>query len=271
MLVTWHFDIWQCVQQKGDFREGPLGFTVKQEICPGLLADPYPNQFMAGICAVSVYTDDEVHLLALFGDSVTHMGYFSDPLTEFLYHRYPGKIAVINGGICGNRIARDYPKIPLLPGGGHQFGAAGKDRFLRNLYSEAVPDLLFIMEGVNDSTHSLLSDTEENETPEHIFEAIEEVTQEAEKRGSRVLIATIMPFGSDGMPFRELGNQIRVRCNELLREKIPAEKLIDLDEIMRDPDDIFHLQDGMHLGDGVHPNTFGGKKMAEAVFSRWFK
>lgn len=269
-VVTWHLNVWQCSQLSGDFRSGPLGFTVKQELCPGLAADPYPNHFLVGVKAVSVFADEGARLLGLMGDSVTHMGFFSDPLILALYQRYPGKLAVINAGICGNRIARDFPRLAISPGEGHQFAAAGRDRILRDLYGEAAPDDVFIMEGVNDCTHWMVSGTEPEETPEGVFAALSSAAAQAEAQGSRVLMSTIMPFGADGMPWRDKGDAIRRGCNELIRKNIPEERLVDLDAVMRDPDDPSHLQDGMHLGDGVHPNDFGGYKMARAVMDRWF-
>ena len=269
-LVTWRLGVWQCSQFKGDFRAGPLGFTVKKDLCPGLFADPYPNHFLVGASSVSVYAAAEARLLGLMGDSVTHMGFFSDPLILALYERYPGRIAVVNAGICGNRIARDYPRVTISPGEGHQFGAAGRDRFLRDLYSQAAPDDVFIMEGVNDCTHWMVSGTEPEETPEGIFAALRQTADQAEARGSRVLMSTIMPFGADGMPWRDRADEIRRGCNDLIRARVPAERLLDMDAVMRDPDDPTHLQDGMHLGDGVHPNDFAGSKMARAVMDRWF-
>lgn len=76
-----------------------LGYTFKSQLAPTLASDPYPNQFAAGICEVAVLTDDDVRLIAMFGDSITHMSYFSDSLLTELYRRFPGKCSVINGGI----------------------------------------------------------------------------------------------------------------------------------------------------------------------------
>ena len=62
-----------------------LGFTVKSQLVPVLAADPYPSQFAAGVCEISVLTEDDTKLIGLFGDSITHMSYFSDQLTAILY------------------------------------------------------------------------------------------------------------------------------------------------------------------------------------------
>ncbi len=131
--VTYAAYSWQGMQFSGDFLETEaLGFTVKRELAPVLANDPYPNQFLVGLSSISILAPEETKLLALFGDSITHMSYFSDSLTELLYKRFPGGYTVINGGISGNRLQKSFPAVKLLPGGGHQFGIAGKDRFLRH-------------------------------------------------------------------------------------------------------------------------------------------
>lgn len=50
-----------------------------------------------------------------------------------------------------------------------------------------------------------------------------------------------------------------------------AEGWVDLDAALRDPEDPHRMQEGMHLGDGVHPNWPGGAKMAQAVADTLFQ
>ena len=199
---TWQS--WQSVQYAGDFtRTEALGFTVRSRLVPALAAEPYPNQFAAGVCEVSVLADDGVKLIGLFGDSITHMSYFSDPLTAMLHARFPGKCAVINAGISGNRIQKSHPVLPDFPGGGRQFGPAGRDRFRRDLYDGAAPDCVFILEGVNDCSHSIVF--QEPDIPEagDIFGALQDVIRQGQDRGSAVYVSTVPPFGAFGEPWRE--------------------------------------------------------------------
>ena len=93
----------------------------------------------------------------------------------------------------------------------------------------------------------------------------------AKAKGSRVYVSTTGPFGGVGMGWREEGERMRCALNDLIRRGTEADDWIDLEALMRDPDDPHFMQEGMHLGDGVHPNYFGGEKIAEAVFDRWFR
>lgn len=262
---------WQSAHLTGNFHEtDALGYTFKSQLAPTLASDPNPNQFAASICEVAVLTDDDVQLIAMFGDSVTHMSYFSDPLMMELYRRFPGKYAVINGGISGNRIQKTHPcPPPNFPGEGHQFGIAGKDRFLRDLYDGAAPDLVLILEGVNDCTHSIVFGEPEVPTAQDIFDALAEVVGQAHRQGSKAWICTIPPFGGFGEPWRPQAEALRCQYNELIRAGSLADGVVDLDTVMCDPDDVHRMQAGMHLGDGVHPNWHGGSKMAQAVLEKW--
>ena len=127
---------WQSFHQTGDYAEtDALGFTIKEQLVPGLAHDPYPLHFAAGVCDISVLADDGVQLIALFGDSITHMSFFMDPLLERLCACSPGKYAIMNAGISGNRLQKSHPVMPGFPGEGHQFGIAGKDRFDADVYA----------------------------------------------------------------------------------------------------------------------------------------
>ena len=261
---------WQSTHLCGNFYEtDALGYTIKSQLAPALAADPYPNQFAAGVCALEVLTDDGVQLIGMFGDSVTHMSYFSDPLMMELYRRFPGKYAVINGGISGNRIQKPYPYSPNFPGEGRQFGIAGKDRFLRDLYGGAAPDTVLILEGVNDCTHSIVFGEPEVPSAQEICAALTDVIAQAHARGSNVWVCTVPPFGGFGEAWRPQAEALRCQYNELIRSCDAADGIVDLDAALRDADDAHRMQAGMHLGDGVHPNWHGGAKMARTVLDKW--
>ena len=236
-----------------------------------MAADPYPSQFAAGVCEISVLTEDDTKLIGLFGDSITHMSYFSDPLTAILYERFPGRCAVINGGISGNRIQKSYPVVRGVPGEGHQFGIAGKDRFQDDLYNGARPDYVFVMEGVNDCSHSIVFGEPDVPTAEDILAALQDVVSQGQRLGSRVFVSTIPPFGALGEPWRDRADHIRCAYNDLIRQGSFWDSLVDLDAVLRDPENPHRMQEGMHLGDGVHPNWAGGTKMARAVADYLFR
>ncbi len=258
---------WLSYIRGGDFlSEEPLRMAfgaMKPDFGPAI------NAKAIGFSNVAVHTDDQVKLLGFFGDSITHMGYYTGPLVKMLYEKYPGKISAVNAGISGNRIQRSYPNFPG-EGGGHQFGIAGKDRFLGDLYLDAAPDIVYLMQGVNDTSHSILGREYPIPTAEEIYEALREVIQMAHDRGSKVYIGTISPFGVKGEPWRPQAEEIRLALNELIRNAKDADDMIDIDELLRDPDDPHSMQEGTNFGDGVHPNIFAGTRMAKAIYNKWF-
>ena len=198
---------WQSTQLTGDFGlTDALGYTVREQLVPPLAHEPYPVQFAAGICEVSVLAEEDARLIALFGDSITHMSYFMDSFQAELYARFPGKAAVINGGISGNRIQKSHPLCPDFPGGGNQFGIAGRDRFRRDVYDGCRPQ----------------------------------------------------------------AEALRCQYNALIRACSIADGIVDMDAVLRDPTDIHRMQEGLHLGDGVHPNWHGGRRMADALLAALF-
>lgn len=262
---------WQSSHHTGNFHEtDALGYTFKSQLVPVLAAEPTPLQFAAGVDEISVLNEDGAQLIGLFGDSITHMSFVSDPFIAMLYERFPGKYSVINGGIAGNRIQKSHPVVNMFPGEGHQFGIAGKDRFQQDMYNGACPDIVFVMEGVNDCSHSLVFNEPEVPTSEDIFRALLDVAAQGKEQGSRVYVSTITPFGAFGEPWRDAAEELRCGYNRLIRTGGAGDAWIDLDEVMRDPDDPHRMQEGMHLGDGVHPNWAGGTKMARAILDKWF-
>lgn len=258
---------WQSSHHVGNYYETDgLGFTRMQQLAPTIAAESTPVQFAAGICEIDVLTGEQTRLIALFGDSITHMSYFFDQLAELICGRFPGKWALVNCGIAGNRLQKPYPVASMFPGGGHPFGIAGKDRFEADVYDGFEPDLVFVMEGVNDCTHSLVFAEPEVSSAEDIYSALTDVVHRAHSHGSRVCVSTVTPFGGFGEKWREQAEILRCTYNEMIRQGSLGDFQVDLDAVIRDPQDSHRMQQGMDLGDGVHPNWSGGRKMAEAVF-----
>lgn len=176
---------------------------------------------------------------------------------------------VCNGavGICGMQVLTEDAVTTVAC-----FGDAGVRRFERDVYGDATPDIVFFLEGVNDCTHGLAFGIP-TEVPdgENLFTGIKEIIEKAHKRNSKIYISTVMPFGCYEDAFREQAEGIRQDLNELIRKNQEiADGFLDLDQIMRKQEDIHFMKDGMHLGDGVHPNEAGGREIAAAIVEKWF-
>ena len=97
--------------------------------------------------------------------------------------------------------------------------------------------------------------------------ALETVTQ---KCVFIVYISTISPFGAFGDSWRPQAEALRCQYNALIRACSIADGIVDMDAVLRDPTDIHRMQEGLHLGDGVHPNWHGGRRMADALLAALF-
>lgn len=266
---TWNAGSWQSTFFAGDQTEDETIHGMSTvEAMQFFGYDATPCNAAVGICSIQVMTEDDVVTMACFGDSITHMSYYFDPLMESLYRSYPGKITLLNCGIGGNRLLYDECYAGEVPGHGICFGKAGVKRFEQDVYTDTVPDIIFFMEGVNDCTHGFaFHASKEVPTGDKLFDGLRKVIDLAHQKGSRIYVSTVMPFGCYEEAFREQAENIRQKFNTLIRANSDiADGFIDLDMKLRKPEDMHFMRDGLHLGDGVHPNEAGGAVIAETIF-----
>ena len=271
VCITWSARTWDCSLGYGDqTEEEEFRAADTRDRFPFLTGDVHENRFLTGIHNVAVYTQKPVKTIALFGDSITHMSYYSDPLSLSLYEKNPGSVTVLNGGIGGNRLIADAPYLPDMPGEGKLFGDAGVKRFKRDVFTDTIPDIVFCMEGINDCMHGFTFHEEKLPTGAGLLDGLNDVIGQARRNGAKkVYVSTIMP-GTGTEEWKDQAEAIRMDYNDRIRQFHQADDMIDLDHLMRKADDVHSMQEGMHLGDGLHPNKRGGEKMAEAILQKWF-
>lgn len=265
---SWH----TLYAKEGDFTDREMTHSeTSAQIYPFFDADAFEPEIVVGISEIQVLTGEKVMTVSMFGDSITHMSYYADALMEDLYRKFPGRITVVNRGIGGNRILRDSSYVEELPGHNACAGIAAVKRFHQDVFETETPDLILLLEGVNDLMHPyLLGRMEELPEAEELIEAYTSFIREAHREGSRICLGTILPYNYPNAYQGPEGEAVRHKVNDWIRSQKLADGMVDFEKITASEKDASYMKDHYHLGDGLHPNTEGGRAMAEAVMEKFF-
>lgn len=271
---TWSAGSWHTVYGlNGDFTcAQEFQETESSDVLSVLKYDPNKANTLFAVSDIEVCTENSVKTVSLFGDSITHMSYYSDALIEQLFEVFPGEITIMNRGIGGNRLIKDASKVDEVPGGGTIFGNAGLKRFAQDIYGSTHPDIVIVLIGINDFTHPFaLKHMDEVITIEEYTKGLLELIRIAHEHKSKIFIGTLTPFGNEDTDWFVPVEDLRKQANKWIRKQRFADGIIDFDREVRKPEDPDYMMDDCHLGDGLHPNSAGGRKMTQAVKIEWFK
>lgn len=268
---TWFADSFTSLYEEGkDYTQSTVMTGQKsEEVYPFVKADALKACLVIGVSNISVFTCEKVKTVIMFGDSITHMSYYTDALMKRLYQNYPGKIAVINRGIGGNRVLNDATVVPDIPGHGNCFGTAGVTRFAADVYQEEDVDCVCILEGINDCMHPyFFGQPDQIVTASQLELGLTDMMQIAKEKNSKVILGTVMPFRDENQIWLPEAEKTRIALNEWIRSQKIADEVVDFDAVMRMDEDGQFLKEDCHIGDGLHPNVKGGTLMAEAIYDR---
>lgn len=256
----------------GDYTmEQSIEAIKSEDIYPYVKADVNKANIIFGISEINILTSEKVTTVALFGDSITHMSYYSDALINLVYKKYPGKITIVNRGIGGNRLIHDATLVDM-PGKGKCFGEAGVKRFNRDVYSNYAPEVVIILEGINDMMHPyLFNRNNEIVSVDTLKEAVVKLIEIAHNRQSKVYLGTVMPFRNDNEEFLQESEKVRIEYNNWIRNQDISDGIIDFCKAISNPQNLEYMKEGTHIGDGLHPNEKGGEEMAKEIPLEWLK
>lgn len=256
---------------QGDDTEGMMSQSVSmEEIYEFVREDssPVKGQFFFGFSAVQVLTDDNVKVVVAFGDSITAMSFFTNALQKRLYDKYPGRVTLLNAGIGGNRLVHDGTWIPDAPAEGGLFGEAGVKRFEKDVFGTDQVDSIFCLIGINDIMHPVqFEGAEESVSAKYLEQGYTYIAQKAHEHGAKIYGATVMPCGNTNYPEKWIMafEKTRTLVNEWIQTQSPYDGYFDFDAILKDDTIPSYLREEVHIGDGLHPNTVGGKILAECI------
>jgi lysophospholipase L1-like esterase len=214
---------------------------------------------------IQVYGAPGLSVLVAFGDSITegagatpgaHMSWPAQLSRRLASRESPeGDRAVVNAGISGNRILHD---------GGSQNGLA---RFERDALSIAGVTEVIVLEGINDLGVAYApAGPRDVVGADDLIRAYRQMIESAHLRGVRIFGATILPY-EGAVYFSPAGEAERVKVNTWIRDSGAFDGVVDLDQVMRDPDNPARLAADYEVGDRLHPNDAGYAAMADAVES----
>ena len=218
------------------------------------------NTFRPGIVMIlqslEVFCEEQVHVAALFGDSITHWGNWSKPLIDRMYRLYPGKLAVFEVAINGSRLLNGSPSGQL-----DCLGYDGQLRFEHDVLElEGISVCVFAM-GLND----LALPEEEGNRPltfDTYTACASELIRKAHEKGVRIIGLTICPRVID-QDYTEARNELRKKINYWIMKQAPFDRCIDVAKLVTNETDT-ELDRRFDCGDGVHINEAAGETIAEA-------
>ncbi len=241
-----------------DADRAPVAVTA-----PYIKDDPNFNtlRMFAVFDAVQVMAADETKVIAAFGDSITHMSYYTNALQRRLYDSSFGRVSFINCGIGGNRVADD---VTFVPEAGKRlifFGEAGAKRFERDVFDLDEVDAVMVLEGINDIMHPVQLEGKDMPTSaETIIDSYKKLIACAHENGAEVFFGTITPSGNEDYPKEWLPKfeAVRGEVNNWIRKGEQIDGFFDFDKELADAEKPGFMGSVYHIGDGLHPGSRGG-------------
>jgi hypothetical protein len=179
-------------------------------------------------------------------------------------------VSVVNASAVANPLTHPYP------GGGD----AGLARFDRDVLMQPGITHVVIADAINDigQAGSVVNGQQvvapaDMPTVESLASAYLQLAARARDRGVKVIAATLMPF--EGVPFPNFYSpekeKLRVDLNQWIRTSKAFDGLIDLDAVMRDPDNPARFRPGLHTANNFAPNDAGEHKIADSIDLKLFR
>ena len=229
---------------------------------------PLYHMVAVALTQVEIWCENKQAITAItvFGDSITQHGHWSEALTQRLYAAAPGRVTVVNRGICGNRILHN---ASIRSGFGDYFGESALERFEDDVYKTSgnKTDLVIMEEGVNDIIQPFDNTCTQYErvTAEQILEGYRKIAHIAHKHRTKIYGSTIMPFKGFHTVWNKDSEAIRHTVNEILNCGNIFDKVLDFASVVCSARDTACLQPEYNCGDNLHPNALGGRAIAEFI------
>jgi len=227
--------------------------------------------FLSG---VNVTSKKGASIVAL-ADSATLTSEWPRFLAERLQkHRGTDDLGVVSVAIAGNRVLHNSASpSPAVPD--PQWGQSALTRFDRDVLAQAGVRHVIVFMGLNDiAGPGGFFPPSEAVSVDDIAAGYRQLIARAHEQGLTILGCTLPPLeGNTSLPgFDTPANEAaRVALNHWIRTSGAFDGIVDVDQVLRDPSHPTRLLPAYDSGDHLHPNTAGGKAIADSIDLRLFR
>jgi lysophospholipase L1-like esterase len=214
---------------------------------------------------IEVQPQKRVGALAIFGASITE-GTTTTPdanrrVSDVLSRKLnrpgaPPRLAVLNQSTGCGRLIFDI------------CGPSGLSRFRRDALNATGVTHVLVDLGLGDIIFpTAVGRPDEIVSADQIIAGLRQLIRQARARDLHVLGATLTPVGASIFPnvFTPENEAKRLAVNHWMRTSGEFDAVVDLDEVLRDPDDPSRVRPDFVIADGIHPNDAGHAAMARAI------
>ena len=218
------------------------------------------------VSGVSVAIKKPGAAIVAITDSATLVSQWPNALAERLDARHVDYLGVVSTAIAGNRLLFNSagPTGPET-----HWGQAVLTRFERDVLSQAGAQTAIVWIGLNDLAGAgAFYPASEQASVDDVIAGLRQLIGRAHEYGLAILGCTISPMGGNtslpgfDTPAHEAA---RVALNQWIRTSGAFDGVVDADLVLRDPSQPTRLLPAYDSGDHLHPNTDGGRAVANSI------
>lgn len=220
--------------------------------------------FVSGVSVVTSRRPGDT--IVAITDSATLVSQWPRALAERLNARHIDNLGVVSTALAGNRLLFNSagPTGPET-----QWGESVLTRFDRDVLGQAGVQVVIVWIGLNDLAGAgAFYPASENPSVDDVIAGLRQLVGRAHEYGLGILGCTISPMGGNtslpgfDTPQHEAARQA---LNQWIRTSGVFDGVVDADKVLRDPRMPTRLLLAYDSGDHLHPNTDGGRAVADSI------
>ena len=220
--------------------------------------------FVSGVSVVTSRQPGDA--IVAITNSATLVSQWPRALAERLNARHIDNLGVVSTALAGNRLLFNSagPTGPET-----QWGESVLTRFDRDVLGQAGVQVVIVWIGLNDLAGAgAFYPASENPSVDDVIVGLRQLVGRAHEYGLSILGCTISPMGGNtSLPGFDTPQHEAAReaLNQWIRTSGVFDGVVDADKVLRDPSHPKRLLLAYDSGDHLHPNTDGGRAVANSI------